>query len=152
MNWLIITLLQVGQWEQLDGTMKPVPCPTATVQSDSAATVRLPAGCIVHHPRVGYTVQQDQNTRQELILLRDKSKDLTDALNQEREMSSAKTSKLYAFEVEMKQRLQTANIKAEAARAETRATEALMWKVALATGVSGILLGLGAYALIDNKL
>lgn len=151
MNLLLITLMQVGQWLQVDGQTVQVPCPSETTQADEQATVRLPAGCIVRHPRVGYTVPQDQRVREELGILRKKTTDLTDALNQEREISSVKTSKFYAFEVEMKQRLNEANLRTEVAKAQASAAEALVYKAALVTGGISLLVGAGAYALITSK-
>lgn len=151
MSFLIVALMQVGQWVQTDGQLIQVPCPSETTQADEQATVRLPAGCVVRHPRVGYTVQQDQRAREELGVLRKKSADLMDALNQEREISAAKTSKFYTYEVEMTKHLNDANLRTEAAKAKASAAEALVYKTAIITSAISLLVGAGAYAVVTSK-
>jgi hypothetical protein len=74
-----------------------------------------------------------------------------DALNQEREISAAKTSKFYAYEVEMTRRLADANLRTEAAKAKASAAEALVYKTAIITSAISLLVGAGAYAVVTSK-
>lgn len=72
--WLLVTPAHAepttGLWPRSDGTMGTAHCPTAAEQIDGDNIIRLPVGCLVLSPRLGYTVAQDLHARDELAVLR----------------------------------------------------------------------------------
>lgn len=61
---------ELGTWVLKTGEVVNVPCPTQAAHDDETMTLRLPSGCRVLHPRIGYTVAQDLRLREETATLR----------------------------------------------------------------------------------
>ena len=137
-----------GRWLRADGTWEAVPCPSAELQSDEASAVRLPAGCEVAWPRIGYGVAADLRIRDELVNLRARDARLQLELRASRGAADEIIERLSARASEMQKRLDAerdaelrvtderdqARAERDVARAEVRSYAALF-------GVGGLILG-----------
>lgn len=87
---LLITFLshraraETGTWKLSTGEVVSVTCPPPALQEDETMTLRLPEGCRVLHPRIGYTLVQDLNLRSELSTLRAQVELLTREVSESR--------------------------------------------------------------------
>ena len=137
-----------GRWLRADGTWEDAPCPPEAAQADAGSVVRLPVGCLVLSPRVGYTVAQDERARTELARLRLAESDLKLEIGRSR----GAADKIFAdYQAQVGQltsdlgQERDARVKAESERdvalASASAAEEGRWHVGVLGGVVGLLLG-----------
>ena len=96
-----------GTWVLKDDQTVQVPCPSQAAHDDETMTLRLPSGCRVLHPRIGYTVAQDLKVREELTTLRARGELLTLELRASREAGDKNLTEAGKVLSDTRLRLQT---------------------------------------------
>lgn len=119
---LVMLLQLVGTWTRSDGSTMTVPCPVQADFEDVQSTIRLPVGCPILGPRIGYTVDQDAQARAELKTLRAQVPLLQDELSRGRTASDALVADLRTQLTAEQQAHDAANT--QAAEASGRAAQA----------------------------
>lgn len=162
---LLITFLshraraETGTWKLSTGEVVSVPCPSQELQDDETMTLRLPGGCRVLHPRIGYTLAQDLNLRSEVATLRSRVELLTKEVATSRSQADVAATAASTVLTNTRGRLDTCNstrhdleIKLEVANARSEGLEqATIERVALGASlgvVVGVILGAGGLALL----
>lgn len=158
---LLITFLshharaETGTWRMSTGEVVSVTCPSQELQDDETMTLRLPGGCRVLHPRVGYTLTQDLNLRSELTTLRSKVDLLTKEVANSRSQADVEAMTASTVLTDTRGRLDTCNgtrhdleVKLVVANARSASLEqAMVERVALGVAL-GVIGGAGGLALI----
>ena len=152
---LLITLLshraraETGTWQMSTGEVASVTCPSQELQDDETMTLRLPGGCRVLHPRIGYTLAQDLNLRSELATLRTRVDLLAREVAASRSQADASAADAQVVLAETRGRLDTCN----AARQDLelqgvgeRARSVELDQLVLERTVIGVVLGLAVGA------
>lgn len=145
---------ETGTWRLSTGEVVSVTCPPPELQEDETMTLRLPEGCRVLHPRIGYTLVQDLNLRSELATLRTQVELLTREVSESR----ARADEMIAQSAETlkgaREKLKTCGterndleVKLDLEQARSAELERVMaGRIALGTSL-GVIAGAGGLAL-----
>lgn len=139
---------EVGEWPGSTGTTN-VPCPSDLDQADKSFVIRLPAGCKVTYPRLGYTLEQDLKLRGELATLRLSDAALRDEVSRGRAAADAFDQKLTLAIDDREQKLKDEREKRlavederDVARGETQEAKKSIMTYSTTFGLIGLVVGL----------